>query len=164
MAQLGTIIRNLETLYGPYPGKSTGVIVDTVPSGVNYALETQDRSFFPSAGSVDGNTLIHELVHQWYGNNVAPTTWTDIWIGEGMATWGPTFYNTAEGFGAGAMPTELTYFNSWNNAAPTSRRTGRSLRAVRPTRARCTATRPTRAARSSGRRCGSPSATTRSSS
>ncbi|GAA1963824.1 M1 family aminopeptidase [Agromyces allii] len=119
-AQLGTIIRNLETLYGPYPGKSTGVIVDTVPSGINYALETQDRSFFPSAGSVGGNTLIHELVHQWYGDNVSPVTWTDIWIGEGMATWGPAFYNTAEGFGAGATPTETTYYNSWNASAPTS--------------------------------------------
>ncbi|ANJ26010.1 M1 family aminopeptidase [Agromyces aureus] len=119
-AQLGTIIRNLETLYGPYPGKSTGVIVDTVPSGINYALETQDRSFFPSAGSVGGNTLIHELVHQWYGDNVSPVTWTDIWIGEGMATWGPTFYNTTEGFGTGATPSELTYFNSWNTTAPTS--------------------------------------------
>jgi len=119
-AQLGTIIRNLETLYGPYPGKSTGMIIDTVPSGINYALETQDRSFFPSAGSVGGNTLIHELVHQWYGDNVSPVTWTDIWIGEGMATWGPSFYNTTEGFGTGTTPTEQTYFNSWNNTAPTS--------------------------------------------
>lgn len=120
VGQLGTIIRNLETLYGPYPGKSAGVVVDTVPSGINYALETQDRSFFPSAGSVAGNTLIHELVHQWYGNNVAPTTWTDIWIGEGMATWGPAFYNSSEGFGTGVL-SEQTYFNSWNNSSPTSR-------------------------------------------
>ncbi|SFR70659.1 Peptidase family M1 [Agromyces sp. CF514] len=119
-AQLGTIIRNLETLYGPYPGRSTGVIVDTVPSGINYALETQDRSFFPSAGSVGGNTLIHELVHQWYGDNVSPITWTDIWINEGMATWGPAYYNSSEGFGTGATPTELTYFNSWNNSAASS--------------------------------------------
>ncbi|MGH3690308.1 MAG: M1 family aminopeptidase [Microbacterium sp.] len=119
VTQLDTITRNLESMYGPYPGNSTGVIVDTVPSGVNYALETQDRSFFPSTGSVNGNTLIHELVHQWYGNNVAPTTWTDIWIGEGMATWGPTHYNSAAGFGTGAS-TEQNYFNSWNNKAASS--------------------------------------------
>ncbi|WP_127794303.1 M1 family aminopeptidase [Agromyces sp. LHK192] len=118
--QLGTIIRNLETLYGPYPGNSTGVVVDSVPSGINYALETQDRSFFPSTGSVAGNTLIHELVHQWYGDNVSPTTWTDIWIGEGMATWGPTYYNSLEGFGTSANSSETVYFNSWNNSAATS--------------------------------------------
>ncbi len=119
VAQLETITRNLESIYGPYPGNSTGVIVDTVPSGVNYALETQDRSFFPSTNSVNGNTLIHELVHQWYGNNVAPTTWTDIWIGEGMATWGPTYYNSAAAFGSGTS-TEQSYFNSWNNKASSS--------------------------------------------
>ncbi len=119
VAQLETFTQNLEKVYGPYPGNSTGVIVDTVPAQVNYALETQDRSFFPSAGSVGGNTLIHELVHQWYGNNVAPSTWTDIWIGEGMATWGPTHYNSAAGFGSGNS-TEQTYFTSWNNTAPGS--------------------------------------------
>ncbi|BDV31207.1 M1 family metallopeptidase [Microbacterium terricola] len=120
VGQLGTIIRNLETLYGPYPGKSTGVVVDSVPSGINYALETQDRSFFPSASSVGGNTLIHELVHQWYGDSVSPVTWTDIWINEGMATWGPTFYNSTAGFGTSTTQTETSYFNSWNNSASTS--------------------------------------------
>ena len=46
-ALLGMIISNLESIYGPYSGNSTGVVVDPVPSGINYALETQDRSFFP---------------------------------------------------------------------------------------------------------------------
>ncbi|WEK61707.1 MAG: M1 family aminopeptidase [Candidatus Microbacterium colombiense] len=119
VAQLETLTKNLESVYGAYPGNSTGVIVDSVPSGVNYALETQDRSFFPSASSVNGNTLIHELVHQWYGDNVAPSTWTDIWIGEGMATWGPTHYNSAAGFGSGTS-TEQTYFTSWNNKSSAS--------------------------------------------
>lgn len=120
ITQLQTITQNLERIYGPYPGNSTGVIVKTVPGAINYALETQDRSFFPSVNSVNGNTLIHELVHQWYGNNVAPSTWTDIWMGEGMATWGPTYYNSSEGFGTGTTPSEQTYFNSWNNTASTS--------------------------------------------
>ncbi|MGZ0713146.1 M1 family aminopeptidase (plasmid) [Coraliomargarita sp. W4R53] len=119
-AQLGTIIRNFETMFGPYPGKSTGVVVDSVPSGISYALETQDRSFFPSASSVNGNTLLHEIVHQWYGDNVSPVTWTDIWINEGMASWAPTYYNTTAGFGATTTPTETTYYNSWNNTASTS--------------------------------------------
>ncbi|MFJ6654087.1 M1 family aminopeptidase [Microbacterium sp. NPDC091313] len=117
VAQIGAITRNLETLFGPYPGKSTGIIVDTVPSGISYALETQDRSFFPNANSVGGNTLIHELVHQWYGNNVAPTTWTDIWMGEGMATWAPTYYNSSEGFGEGTTSSESTYYTSWERLA-----------------------------------------------
>lgn len=113
VGQLQEITQNLEKIYGPYPGNSTGVIVDTVPSGINYALETQDRSFFPSTGSVNGSTLIHEMIHQWYGDNVTPSTWPDIWMGEGMATWGPTYYNSSEAYGTGNT-TEATYFASWN--------------------------------------------------
>ncbi|KAM9863989.1 hypothetical protein ACI1US_00148 [Leucobacter sp. BZR 635] len=113
VAQLEEITQNLERVYGPYPGNSTGVVVDSVPSEINYALETQDRSFFPSAGSVAGNTLIHELAHQWFGNNVSPSTWTDIWIAEGMASWMPTHYNSEAGFGA-RNSTEAVYFASWS--------------------------------------------------
>lgn len=115
------ITRNLETIFGPYPGNSTGVIVDTVPRGVSYALETQDRWFFPSVGSLAGNTLIHEIVHQWYGNNVTPVTWTDIWIGEGMAGWAPNFHNSVEGWGDGSR-NEERYFSQWNSLPETDSR------------------------------------------
>lgn len=108
--QLGPVIRNLETIYGPYPGRSAGVVVDRVPRGINYALETQDRSFFPSR--VGFSTLVHELAHQWYGNNVSPTTWTDIWIAEGMATWSESFYSGADGFGTGPASREQQ-FEAW---------------------------------------------------
>ncbi|MDO9455554.1 M1 family aminopeptidase [Nocardioides sp.] len=120
-SQLSTIIQRLEALYGPYPGNSTGIVMDTVPSAINYALETQDRSFFPSVSSLNGNTLIHELAHQWYGDAVAPKVWNDIWINEGMATWGPSWYTSVLSATA-PNPTavETTYFNSWNNTAATS--------------------------------------------
>lgn len=117
-AAIPTITRNLESIFGPYPGNSTGAIVDVVPPGINYALETQDRSFFPSVGSFNGNTLIHELAHQWYGDSVSPGLWTDIWINEGMASWSPTWHNQVL---ASATPNpaavETNYFNSWNNKA-----------------------------------------------
>jgi hypothetical protein len=85
-AQLSTILLGLEALFGPYPGHSTGIVVDAVP-GVGYALETQDRPFFP--GGVGHETFVHELTHQWYGDAVSPTVWNDLWINEGMATWAP---------------------------------------------------------------------------
>lgn len=118
VAQLGPIIDRLEKIYGAYPGNSTGVVVDTVPDGINYALETQDRSFFPSVRSLNGGTLIHELVHQWYGNNVSPKTWQDIWINEGMASWGPSYHDdvlAAETPDAAAVESE--FFDAWNDVA-----------------------------------------------
>ncbi|WP_121253713.1 M1 family metallopeptidase [Nocardioides ferulae] len=92
-AELGAIIDRFETIYGRYPGNSVGVVVDIVPDGISYALETQDRSFFPRVRSVTGNTLLHEIVHQWYGDAVSPKVWTDIFINEGMASWGPIWHN-----------------------------------------------------------------------
>jgi hypothetical protein len=31
--------------------------------------------------------MVHELAHQWYGDSVAPETWSDLWLNEGHATW-----------------------------------------------------------------------------
>ena len=32
------------------------------------------------------NVIIHELAHQWFGNAVTESTWDDVWLSEGFAT------------------------------------------------------------------------------
>ncbi|GAA1915019.1 M1 family metallopeptidase [Nocardioides lentus] len=104
------VLDGLGRLFGPYPGVSTGVVVDRVPAAVDYALETQDRSFFP--GDVDPETFVHEAAHQWFGDHVSPVDWNDLWINEGMATWAPTWF--AHRVGRPAGPTTGTvYHRRW---------------------------------------------------
>jgi aminopeptidase N len=78
---------------GPYPFDLYGVLVaDQI---FVYALETQTLSLHPALlfdpeilpPEVADQILLHELAHQWYGDSVAPATWSDLWLNEGHATW-----------------------------------------------------------------------------
>lgn len=75
----------------PYPFDSIGTVADKA-RGVGYALEVQTKPHFAggfSSGSpsVNVNTLLHEIAHQWMGNSVSPATWREIWFNESWAEW-----------------------------------------------------------------------------
>lgn len=87
----GNVLRKLPdmvdfyaSIYGRYPFEAAGAIVDDA-SEVGYSLETQTKPVFDRMP--DEATLAHELSHMWYGDSVTLTTWPDIWLHEGFATW-----------------------------------------------------------------------------
>lgn len=81
-------------VFGPYPFRAAGAIVDRAPD-VGYALETQTRPLYDSAP--DLSTLVHESAHQWFGDSVSLTTWKDIWLNEGFATYAEWLYAEQHG-------------------------------------------------------------------
>lgn len=81
-------------MFGPYPFASTGAIVG-LGEDAGYALETQNRPFFP--GPPDVGLLVHELAHQWFGNSVTPASWQDMWLNEGFATYAEWLWSEDHG-------------------------------------------------------------------
>ncbi|GGJ25680.1 M1 family metallopeptidase [Deinococcus roseus] len=73
----------LEQQVAPYPFETYGVMFTEAPTP--YALETQGLSTFPGK-TREAALFFHELAHQWFGNSVTPSTWSDVWLSEGLAT------------------------------------------------------------------------------
>ena len=72
----------LERYLGPYPFDSAGIVVVDSESG----METQTMiTLGNTAYSTSPATVVHELAHQWYGDQVTPSDWRDMWMNEGMA-------------------------------------------------------------------------------
>ncbi|MET7684983.1 M1 family metallopeptidase [Streptomyces sp. NPDC005423] len=94
LKKLPSVLEWESKLFGPYPFRSAGSIVDHAPD-VGYALETQGRPLYDSAP--DLSTLVHENAHQWFGDSVSLTSWQDIWLNEGFATYTEWLYTEQHG-------------------------------------------------------------------
>ncbi|MEU8821693.1 M1 family aminopeptidase [Actinoplanes sp. NPDC048796] len=100
LAREPEIIQFESGLFGPYPFKSAGGIVDDV-AGLGFALENQTRPVYAREFFTDpvrgDSVVVHELAHQWYGDSLALTNWSDIWLNEGFATYAEWLWSEHEG-------------------------------------------------------------------
>ncbi|MTD13541.1 M1 family peptidase [Nakamurella sp. YIM 132087] len=81
----GAIIDLLTTYLGEYPFDSVGGIY--TGEAIPFALETATRPVY--ANWVDEDTVVHELAHQWFGDDVFVKTWSDICLNECFASYLP---------------------------------------------------------------------------
>jgi aminopeptidase N len=71
----------IESKLGDYPFDSLGMVVTDSQS----AMETQTMLTLGNTEYVlSPQVIAHELVHQWYGDQVSPSDWRDVWLNEGM--------------------------------------------------------------------------------
>lgn len=82
-----------ESRLGPMPQEAYGLLIaDTDdPEAFDFTgLETQTLTIYKPAFLLQaedkiGSHMMHEMVHNWFGNSVTPADWSDLWINEGHA-------------------------------------------------------------------------------
>jgi Peptidase family M1 domain len=74
---------------GPYPFTTDGVVIGVPNAG--FEEEMQTKITFAN-GSIDLDTLHHENMHQWWGDNVSEANYNLTFFKEGLATLGEFFF------------------------------------------------------------------------
>jgi hypothetical protein len=74
---------------GPFPFRSDGIIIGTPQAGFEEEMETMITF---AGGVIDTDTLYHENMHQWWGDNVTEGGYRLTFFKEGMATLGEFLY------------------------------------------------------------------------
>ena len=91
VSQLGrtpVILDSLAALLGPLPyGRFATVEVPLVYAGMeNAAAPFFQTELYRASGGLE-EVVVHEAVHQWWGDDVVPADWRHLWLSEGPATY-----------------------------------------------------------------------------
>ena len=91
---------------GTFPLEAYGLLpADTDdPDAFDFTgLETQTLTLYKPAFLAQeekdiGSHMMHEMVHNWFGNSVTPASWSDLWINEGHADFYGLIYRYERGW------------------------------------------------------------------
>jgi aminopeptidase N len=98
----GPVLQFFSTSVAPYPYEKLALIVGATrfggmenSSAIVFTSNLFSRAATPALGmsqrfGVPSNNvglIAHEIAHQWFGDSVTESTWSDLWLSEGFATY-----------------------------------------------------------------------------
>jgi aminopeptidase N len=98
----GPVLEYFTNTVAPYPYEKLGLIVGATrfggmenSSAIVFTSTLFHRAATPSIGisqrfgvpSNNVSLIAHEIAHQWFGDSVTESTWSDLWLSEGFATY-----------------------------------------------------------------------------
>jgi aminopeptidase N len=119
--QVKNVINIFSEAFGPYPWISEGFkLVESPFEGMEHQTAIAYGSGYEDLPWLGGDYIIvHESAHEWWGNAVSVSDFSDIWLHEGFATYSElVFAEKMKGY-----DTSLIYANYWlassiNNKLP----------------------------------------------
>jgi len=84
------MVEYFEKTIGPYPFTKLALVESSTIYG---GMENSSAVFLPENGpSYTGKynneeTVAHEIAHQWFGDDLTESNWSEIWLSEGFATY-----------------------------------------------------------------------------
>ncbi|MBL0357447.1 MAG: hypothetical protein IPP72_11425 [Chitinophagaceae bacterium] len=87
MGKMNAVVQAYGSKLGDYPFKKEKHGYYDGLSGAG-GMEHQTFSAIAPGSLTSLATLDHELMHQWFGDNVTFATWNDLWLAEGFARYG----------------------------------------------------------------------------
>jgi aminopeptidase N len=91
-SKLPEVLEFLSSKFGPYPQSAAGGIY--INENIGFSLETQTRPIYAKWAEL--TVVVHENAHQWFGNSVSLTSWSDICLNECFASYAQWLWDEAK--------------------------------------------------------------------
>lgn len=92
--QTPKILKIFEEMYGVFPWWNDGCrfVESTFAAMEHQSCIAMGDDYVKDWKDTINTTLVHEIAHEWWGNNVTGKDYCDIWIHEGMATYSEALF------------------------------------------------------------------------